>query len=74
MYMRQEHGNYYVLMNDNGRLKKRYVKTGKMVYGSALEIKSGLDGSEYICFPYGKDVAEGKKCVNSDSYEDMMGY
>ena len=73
-YVRRENSKYYVMMNENGRLKKRYIKTGKTVYGSVIEIKSGLDGSEYICFPYGKDVSEGKKCVNTDSYEDAFGY
>ncbi|MCR5147706.1 MAG: HlyD family efflux transporter periplasmic adaptor subunit [Eubacterium sp.] len=73
-YLRQEHGNYYVLKNENGRLKKQYVKTGKIVYGSVIEIKSGIEMNDYICFPYGKDVAEGKKCINTESYEDVYGY
>ena len=40
-------------------LKKQYVVTGRTVYGSAVEIKSGLTEEDMIAFPYGKDVVEG---------------
>ena len=70
-YVREENGNSYVMVNDNGRLKKRFVKTGKTVYNYAIEIKSGLSMEDYIAFPYGKDVAEGKKCINVEGYADM---
>ena len=73
-YVREENGNSYVLCNENGRLKKRYVKTGKIIYGYAVEIKSGLTMDDYITFPYGKDVEEGKKCINSEGYDDMIEY
>ena len=69
-YVREENGNYYVLCNNNGKLKKRYVKTGKIVYGYAIEIKEGLSMDDYIAFPYGKDVTEGKKCINTEGYEE----
>ena len=70
-YVREENGNSYVMVNENGRLKKRYVKTGKVVYSYAVEIKSGLTMNDYIAFPYGKDVTEGKKCINVEGYDDM---
>ena len=37
----------------------------------AVEIKSGLTMNDYIAFPYGKDVTEGKKCINVEGYDDM---
>ena len=58
--MREEDGKSYCMIADeNGRLKKQYVVTGRTVYGSAVEIKSGLTEEDMIAFPYGKDVVEG---------------
>lgn len=59
-YVRQEDGRSYVMIADvNDRLKKQYVITGKTIYGSAIEIKSGLSEDDRIAFPYGKNAAEG---------------
>ena len=59
-YVREENGRHYCMIADeNGRLKKQYVETGRTVYGSAIEIKSGLSEDDLIAFPYGKDVVEG---------------
>lgn len=59
-YVREEDGKPYCMIADeNGRLKKQYVVTGRTVYGSAVEIKSGLTEEDLIAFPYGKDVVEG---------------
>ena len=42
-YVREENGRSYVLKADeNNRLVKQYVETGKTLYGQAVEIKSGL--------------------------------
>ena len=40
--------------------------SGKTYYGQAVEILSGLDGSEYIAFPYGKNVKEGVRVRETD--------
>lgn len=59
-YVRQENGQSYVMIADeNDRLKKQYVITGKTIYGSAVEIKSGLSETDRIAFPYGKAAVEG---------------
>ena len=59
-YVREENGRPYCMIADeNGRLKKQYVVTGRVVYGSAVEIKSGLSEEDLIAFPYGKGVVEG---------------
>lgn len=59
-YVREENGKPYVMIADeNNRLKKQYVVTGKTVYGSAIQIKSGLSETDLIAFPYGKTAVEG---------------
>lgn len=59
-YVREENGKPYCMIADeNGRLKKQYVVTGRTVYGSAIEIKSGLSEEDMIAFPYGKNAVEG---------------
>lgn len=59
-YVREENGKPYCMIADeNGRLKKQYVVTGRTIYGSAIEIKSGLSEDDMIAFPYGKNAVEG---------------
>lgn len=60
-YVRNEDGRSYVYKDVNGRLQKQYVTTGKMLWGSAIEITSGLTEDDYIAFPYGKTAQEGVK-------------
>lgn len=63
-FLRQENGRSYVYVQGEGDLlEKRYVTTGKNLWGSYTEIKSGLARDEYIAFPYGKSVVEGAKTV-----------
>ena len=48
-YVRSEDGKSYCMIADeNNRLKKQYVVTGRTVYGSAVEIKSGLTEDDQI--------------------------
>lgn len=71
-YVREENGRSYVLKADeNNRLVKQYVETGKTVYGEAVEIKSGLSMEDRIAFPYGKSAKEGVK-VNEASDSGKM--
>lgn len=59
-YVREEDGKSYCMIADeNGRLKKQYVVTGRTIYGSAIEIKAGLSEEDMIAFPYGKNAVEG---------------
>ncbi|SFC22059.1 biotin/lipoyl-binding protein [Ruminococcus albus] len=65
-YVRQEGGDYYIMKADeNGKLKKQYVKVGQIMYGYFIEIKGGLSYKDKICFPYGKEVKEGTKTRES---------
>lgn len=67
-YVREEDGRSYCMIADeNGRLKKQYVVTGKTVYGSAIEIKSGLTEEDLIAFPYGKEAVEGAVVIESEN-------
>lgn len=68
-YVRNEDGKSYVLKaGEDNRLVKQYVETGKTVYGSSIEIKSGLSESDRIAFPYGKTAKEGIKVKDAEGY------
>lgn len=70
-YIRQEDGKSYAYIADeNNRLVKQYVTTGKTMYGQAVEIKSGLSLDDRIAFPYGLTAKEGVKVSDSDSMND----
>lgn len=65
-YVREENGKSYCMIADeNDKLKKQYVVTGRTVYGSAIEIKSGLSEEDRIAFPYGKNAVEGAAVKDS---------
>lgn len=71
-YVRQEDGRSYVMKEDEtGHLVKQYVVTGRTLWGSAIEIKSGLTLEDYIAFPYGKTAKEG---VRTEKDESGYGY
>lgn len=65
-YVREEDGKSYVLKADeNDKLVKQYVITGKTLWGQAVEIVSGLTLEDKIAFPYGKSAKEGVKVKES---------
>lgn len=66
VYVRDEDGKHYVMKDDGGKLKKQYIKVGKTVYGSLVEIKGGITSDDKICFPYGKNIKEGTKTKDTD--------
>ncbi len=69
-FVRTEDGQSYVfVLGANGRLEKRSVTVGKSLWGSYLEITSGLSVEDYIAFPYGKDVKEGAPAEEKDISE-----
>lgn len=60
MFVRSENGQSYVLIaGKDGKLERRDVVTGKALYGSYTEIRSGITAEDKVAFPYGKDVKEG---------------
>lgn len=73
-FILQENGKSYIYAADeNGRLEKREVVTGKDLWGSYLEIRSGLSPDDQIAFPYGKNVADGAK-TKPGTASDLYGW
>ncbi|MCQ2452491.1 MAG: biotin/lipoyl-binding protein [Oscillospiraceae bacterium] len=69
-FIRTENGKTYVMVqNESGLLEKRYVSTGRDLWGSYTEILSGLSEEEFVAFPYGQDVTEGAKTVQAEASE-----
>ena len=64
----------FVYKEENGRLVKQPVKTGKIFYGM-VEIKSGITEEDFIAFPYGKKVKEGAsvKEISAEDAYNMYG-
>ena len=70
MYKRQS----YTYKDDNGVLKKQKVTIGANVDGGySVLIKEGLSVDDKIAFPYGEDVKDGAKTVET-TLEKMYGY
>ncbi len=66
-FLRTEQGRSFVFVQGaDGLLEKRYVTTGKGLWGSYTEILEGLTESDLIAFPYGKDVREGVPTQEGD--------
>ena len=42
-----------------GRLEKRWVQTGRNLWGSYTQIRGGLTVDDFVAFPYGRDVVAG---------------
>ena len=66
-FLRTEQGKTFVyVLGENGRLEKRFVKTGKALWGSYMEILEGLSAEDKVAFPYGKNVRPGVPAVEGD--------
>lgn len=75
--IRSENGQSYVYKADeNKKLVKQYVRTGKTMYSSYIEVKEGLNDEDWIAFPYGKNVKEGAsvKELEGSGFMDQMYY
>ena len=73
-FLRTDDGEPYVYVRGkNGRLEKRTVTTGKSLWGSYTEIRSGLTADDYVAFPYGKTVKPGAATQESD-LSALYGY
>ena len=59
-FLRTENGQSYVYVRGaDGKLEKRFVTTGKSLWGSYTEILGGLTAEDFLAFPYGTDVKSG---------------
>ena len=64
MFIRTENGRSYVyVQNDEGRLEKRYISTGRNLWGSYTQVKGGITPDDCLAFPYGREVVEGAPTV-----------
>ena len=69
-FIRSENGKDYVFVKgENGTLEKRFVRTGKSLWGSETQILGGLSLEDEIAFPYGKFVEEGAQTKEGSSEE-----
>ena len=69
-----ENGKSYVLIRgENDLLEKRFITTGRNMYGYMIEVLDGLSESDYIAFPYAKASMEGAK-TDVAKVRDLMGY
>ena len=69
-FVRTENGRSFVyLRGEDGNLEKRFVTTGKSLWGSYTQILSGVTAEDYLAFPYGKDLKEGAPTVEADISE-----
>ena len=77
MFIRYDNGKPYVFaVGKEGTLEKRFITTGADLYGEYTEIKEGLTSGDKLAFPYGTDVVEGAKTVDSgidELYGDDYG-
>ena len=72
-FLRTEQGNSYVyVLGADGALEKRFVKTGKALWGSYTEILSGLSQEDMVAFPYGKNVKPGAPAAEGEM-SDLYG-
>ncbi len=66
MIRKDDSGSYVMKRDENERLKKQYVRTGRMLWGDYYEIMAGLSVEDEIAFPYGKTVREGAETKHAD--------
>lgn len=72
-FLRTEQGKSYVyVMGQDGKLEQRFVTTGKALWGSYMEILSGLSEEDLVAFPYGKNVKPGAAAQEGDM-SDLYG-
>lgn len=70
VFIRTDGGVSYVYVKgEDGRLEKRTVQTGRSLWGSHTQIRSGITPEDRVAFPYGKDVKPGAKTNDAPSEE-----
>lgn len=72
-FVQKENGQYYVMKDVDGVLKKEYVKTGDVIYGDMIAIIAGVTMDDYLALPTAKNAKEGIKTVQKD-VNTLYGY
>ena len=74
-FVRSENGKNYVYLRDgDGLLKKTEITTGKNVWGSYVEILSGVTLDDWVAFPYGSAVKDGATTQEATPDDLYAGY
>jgi len=72
-FIRTENGESYVYVRgEDGTLEKRIVQLGEND-GYMSQVRSGLAQTDFLAFPYGKEVKQGAPTVEG-TWEDLYGY
>jgi len=67
MYIRTENGRSYVYKRGaDGKLRKVWLETGAVLWGSFTAVYGDLTADDWIAFPYGKGVREGAETVEAE--------
>ncbi len=69
----KENGSYYVMKEVDGKLRKEFIKTGKIIWGDTIEVQSGVGMEDYLAIPYSKNAKEGVRTVEK-SADEAYGY
>ena len=70
--LRENGENFVFVQGESGLLEKRKIQTGDSSGGYMTQILSGISETDYIAFPYGKEVVEGAPTVEG-TFEDLYG-
>lgn len=72
-FVQKENGKYFVMKDVDGILKKEIVKTGDILWGEMIAIKSGVSYDDYLALPTAKNAKEGIK-TEKKSIDELYGY
>ena len=65
--------SYVLAAGENGRLERRAVATGKIIWGSSIEILRGVTTDDQIAFPYGRSARAGNRTQHAE-LDQLYGY
>ncbi len=68
-----EQGSYVLAADENGRLERRAISTGKIIWGSSIEILRGVTVDDQIAFPYGRSARPGNRTQHAE-LDALWGY
>ncbi len=68
-----DQGSYVLAAGENGRLERRAVSTGKIIWGSSIEILRGVTVDDQIAFPYGRSARPGNRTQHAE-LDALYGY
>ena len=68
-----DQGSYVLAAGENGRLERRAISTGKIIWGSSIEILRGVTVDDQIAFPYGRSARPGNRTQHAE-LDQLYGY